>query len=141
MAGIRYQCTLDDITSSQLGGFFVGWPNPPNAQTLLEILRGSYRIWLAVETTSGRVVGFINSISDGILSAFIPLLEVLPDFKNQGVGTVLVERLVADLSHLYSTDLLCDVELQPFYERLGLRRATGMLVRNYANQSGSGAEY
>jgi hypothetical protein len=29
-------------------------------------------------------------------------------------------------------DLLCDPELQPFYESLGMHRATGMMVRNYA---------
>jgi hypothetical protein len=33
-------------------------------------------------------------------------------------------------------DLLCDPDVQPFYGRLGMRPATGMLIRNYDRQSG-----
>lgn len=29
-------------------------------------------------------------------------------------------------------DLLCDPDLQPFYEQVGMRRASGMFLRNYA---------
>ncbi len=32
--------------------------------------------------------------------------------------------------------MLCDPDLQPFYARLGLRPATGMLLRNYDRQAG-----
>jgi hypothetical protein len=46
-----------------------------------------------------------------------------------------VRRMFARLAHLYMVDLLCDPELQPFYERLGMRPASGMLLRNYARQS------
>ena len=38
------------------------------------------------------------------------------------------------LRELYMIDLLCDPPLQPFYERLGMQRAHGMLVRNYERQ-------
>ena len=33
-------------------------------------------------------------------------------------------------------DLLCDAELQGFYARLGMRPASGMMLRNYERQSG-----
>jgi hypothetical protein len=32
-------------------------------------------------------------------------------------------------------DLLCDPDVQPFYERLGMRRATGMLIRHFDRQA------
>ncbi len=140
MGPIRYQNNLDGIEPRHLDGFFVGWPNPPSAETLVQILKRSYRFWLAIEADSGRVVGFINSVSDGILSAFIPLLEVLPDLKSQGIGTQLAKHMIADLKHLYSVDLLCDADLQAFYEQVGMQRATGMLMRNYGNQSGNRSE-
>ena len=41
------------------------------------------------------------------------------------------------LEHLYTVDLLCDPEVVPFYARLGLQPAGGMVLRNYENQSGS----
>jgi hypothetical protein len=49
--------------------------------------------------------------------------------------SLMLERLV----HLYAIDLICDPEMTPFYERSGLRPATGMVVRHYENQAGSGS--
>lgn len=34
------------------------------------------------------------------------------------------------LQHLYMVDLLCGREGQPFYARLGMHRAEGMMIRN-----------
>jgi hypothetical protein len=34
--------------------------------------------------------------------------------------------MLKGLSHLYMVDLWCDPELQPFYERFGLRPLVGM---------------
>ncbi|MFT4968487.1 MAG: ribosomal protein S18 acetylase RimI-like enzyme [Chitinophagales bacterium] len=33
-----------------------------------------------------KVIGFINAISDKTLSAYLPLIEVLPSYQKQGVG-------------------------------------------------------
>ena len=123
------------LSVSQLQGFFVGWPDPPSPETLLRILQGSAHATVAID--SGRVVGFITAVSDGVLSAYIPLLEVLPDYQGRGLGRSLVEDMLEQLRGLYMVDLVCDEKLRPFYERLGLKPAVGMLKRNYANQSGA----
>ena len=134
---IRFVDSLRDTTPEQLQGFFVGWPNPPSPQTHLRILQKSAAVELAVDDTTGRVVGFINALSDGVLMAYIPLLEVLPEYQGQGIGRTLVERMLARLGNLYAVDLLCDPELQPFYAQAGMQPATGMLLRNYARQAGA----
>jgi ribosomal protein S18 acetylase RimI-like enzyme len=135
---IRYTDALAGITSDQLrGGFFAGWPNPPTPETHLRLLRGSSAVVLAIDDETGDVVGFITAVSDGVLAAYIPLLEVLPAYQRQGIGAELVRRMLARLSDHYMIDLLCDPELQPFYARFGLRPATGMLARNYDRQSGA----
>ena len=82
-------------------------------------------------------VGFINAISDGVLSAYIPLLEVIEAYQGQGIGIELLHRMTHSLQHLYMIDLMCDEDLQPFYEKAGMNRATGMVLRNYAAQSGT----
>ncbi len=121
---------------AQLRGFFEGWPDPPSPTTHLRLLRASDAIMLAKEAPGGQVVGFATAITDGVLTGYIPLLEVLPSHQGQGIGSELIERLLRKLDHLYMIDLLCDPDLQPFYERLGMRRATGMMMRNYGRQSG-----
>ena len=138
---MHYLTSAEGIPPDQLHGFFVGWPNPPSPETHLAILRRSAAVALAVDEANGQVVGFINALSDGVLSAFIPLLEVLPDYQGRGIGSELVQRLLAQLEDLYAVDLLCDVEVQPFYARLGMQPAQGMMLRRYARQQGNPKTY
>jgi ribosomal protein S18 acetylase RimI-like enzyme len=128
--GIEYTDRLDAVEARHLRGFFVGWPNPPSPERHLDVLRGSAAAVLARD--GDNVVGFVNAISDGALTAYIPLLEVLPDYQGREIGSELVRRLVARLESLYMIDLCCDAELEPFYLRLGFRTLDrGMGIRNY----------
>ncbi len=136
MRPIHYQDTLEGITPQQLRGFFAGWPNPPSPETHLRILQNSDVVILALDQEAGQVVGFVTAITDHVLAAYIPLLEVLPDYRGQGIGHALMRRILARLDDYYMVDLLCDPELQPFYASLGMRPATGMMRRHYHRQSG-----
>jgi ribosomal protein S18 acetylase RimI-like enzyme len=133
---ISHTDSLARISAGNLGGFFVGWPNPPSPETHLKLLRNSDHVVLALDEETGNAVGFITAISDGVLSAYIPLLEVLPAYRGKGIGQELIRRMLAKLSGLYMVDLICDPEAQPLYERLGMKKATGMMLRNYENQIG-----
>lgn len=133
---IEYVDSLDGIKADQLHGFFVGWINPPNPEKHLELLKSSDEVVLALDTENGNVIGFITAITDNVLAAYIPLLEVLPEYQNRQIGKALVEKMLARLSRYYMVDLLCDTDLQPFYEKFGMHRATGMFFRNYDKQSG-----
>lgn len=125
---IRYSDTVDTIEADRLTGFFVGWPTPASPEQHLAVLRGSYRAVVAIDEETDRVVGFINMISDGVLTAFVPWLEVLPEYQGQGIGSELMRRILADTKHLYSVDLLCEAPLQPYYERFGMLRIPGMTL-------------
>lgn len=133
---IDYRDSTSGITADRLHGFFVGWLHPPSPETHLRLLAESDHIVLALEEDTGQVVGFITAISDGVLSAYIPFLEVLPAYQGQGIGRELVQRMLGKLHGLYMVDLLCDPDLQPFYARLGMRPASGMMLRDYNWQAG-----
>jgi len=132
---IEYTCSVESIIPVQLQGFFAGWPHPPSPQTHLHLLQNSSRVALALDSETGKVVGFITAITDGVLSAHIPLLEVLPAYQHQGIGKILVETMLEQLRGLYMIDLLCDPDLQPFYQQLGMKPAVGMMLRNYDRQA------
>jgi ribosomal protein S18 acetylase RimI-like enzyme len=126
---IEYVTDVDGIEPRHLQGFFVGWPKPPSPEQHLAILRGSSHAVLARD--GERVVGFVTAISDGVISAYIPLLEVLPEFQARGIGAELVRRLLGMLDGLYMVDLCCDEDVVGFYDRLGLARwDAGMGLRN-----------
>ena len=133
---IRYIHTTEGTTPEQIQGFFKGWPNPPSSETHLRLLENSDEVILAVDDSPGAVVGFITAISDGVLSAYIPFVEVLPEYRGRGIGRELVRRMLERLGDLYMIDLICDSNLKPFYASLGMHPAAGMVVRNYEHQSG-----
>ncbi|MAT42900.1 MAG: GNAT family N-acetyltransferase [Anaerolineaceae bacterium] len=134
---MEYIYSIEGITPDQLKGFFVGWPNPPSPEVHLELLKKSDVVVLAVDKKTKKVVGFITAITDHVLAAYIPLLEVLPDYQKQQIGKRLTQEMLTLLKEFYMVDLLCDADLQSFYEQLGMRKATGMFIRNYDKQSGT----
>ncbi|HYF76325.1 MAG TPA: GNAT family N-acetyltransferase [Symbiobacteriaceae bacterium] len=133
---ITYTTSTEGVETEQLAGFFVGWPTPPAPVTHLRLLKNSDHVVLAKDEASGQVVGFITAITDHVLFAYIPLLEVLPDYKGRGIGQELARRMLTELDGIYSVDLLCDEDVQPFYDRTGMFRAVGMTAKNFAAQSG-----
>lgn len=136
MSDVEYRASLAGVGPDALGGpFFVGWPAPPSPETHLRILEGSDRIVLALDEDD-RVIGFITALTDGVLSAFIPLLEVVETRQGEGIGSELVRRLITELGDLYIVDAMTDPDIVSFYERLGFVPATGVARRDYSRQSG-----
>ncbi len=130
---IKYNDTLDYLAIGD--GFFEGWERYPSKKTHRKILKESYLSIVAVENST--IIGFINCISDGILSAYIPLLEVLPEYRNKGIGKNLVNKLLEELGKIYMIDVFCDDDVVRFYEECKMTKyGNAMLIRNYENQEG-----
>jgi ribosomal protein S18 acetylase RimI-like enzyme len=138
-AMIDYRDSLDGIGPEMLQGFFVGWKTPHTPERHLEILKNSDHMLLALDKEENRVVGFITALTDHIQSAFIPMLEVLPGYQGQGIGTTLTTMMLKRVDHIQAIDLTCDKHLQPFYERFGMIRSVGMVIRKYQTHN-SGRE-
>lgn len=131
-AGIRYSASLDGVSPDQIEGFFVGWQHPFSGEKHLRMLAGSDFTELAIDDQTGQVVGFVAALSDGVQGAFITLLEVLPDYQGQGIGQELMERMLQQLSHIQTIELMCDTDLIPFYGRFGMTPTNGMVLRRRA---------
>jgi len=133
---IKYIDNVDNISSDKLQGFFVGWPNPPSGEKHLELLKKSAYIWVAIDDETDMVIGFINAISDGVISAYIPLLEVVPEYQKRGIGRKLTEKMVKTLEVFYMVDLLCDENMNDYYKKFDFFATNGMIIRNYDRQNG-----
>lgn len=134
---IKYTDSLNGIKPPNLQGFFVHFGSShPTPEKHLEILKNSAHIVLAVDNETGNVVGFINAVSDKVLSAYIPLLEVLPEYQGKGIGKELVKRMLANLEDYYMIDVCCDEDLNEFYGEFGFEKYNSMIFRNYSKQSG-----
>lgn len=126
---IEYTGDLTTLAPEQLQGFFVGWEHPFPPETHLRMLTQSDLAQVAIDSETGRVVGFIGALTDHVQGAFITLLEVLPAYQGQGIGQALMEQMLDRLSHIQTIELMCDADLVPFYERFGMRPAAGMVLR------------
>lgn len=137
---IEYTKNMNIITPDMLPNFFAGWPNPPSPDVHLQILQNSYRAFVAIDNDCNRVVGFINAVSDGILSAYIPLLEVTKAYQGRGIGSNLVKLMLSECKHLYMIDICHDEDLVPYYARFGAFKSQASVFRNYSAQSGGAIE-
>ena len=90
------------------------WPER-SAETVGALLATSPSVGAWADSA---LVGFARGITDGRERAYLEDVVVHEEHRGRGIGTRIVERLVADLD-VEVTTLFCSVRLAPFYERLG----------------------
>mgnify|MGYP001799435567 CR=1 FL=1 len=117
---IEHRDSTANIEPRQLTEFFQDWRSPLSSEKHLEVLNKSDIVILAFDTEANRVVGFVTALTDFVQAAFISLLEVIPSYREQGIGTELMKRMLARLENVTAIDLTCNPELQPFYARLNM---------------------
>lgn len=132
---IRYSYSTTNLTPDMLKGFFQGWKKPRTPEEHLEILKNSTHVVLAIDTDTDHVIGFVTALTDNLQAAFIPLLEVLPEFRHRGIGSELFTRVLEKLKGVPCIDLTCDPEMQEFYAEFGMVPSVGMVIRAYQRQS------
>lgn len=128
---IRYSTNAEDIVDLEVSGFFEGWASKPSEDMLRKSVRNADYTVLAIDDERKRLAGYITALSDGVLSAYIPFLEVEKTYQKQGIGHELVRKMSERLGHLYMVDLVCDTELAGFYERSGFKPYHAMIRRDY----------
>lgn len=70
---------------------------------------------------NGRLIGFIDVLSDGIADAYLQDLAVHPDYQNIGIGTELMNRAVGYLKsqNIKAIQVIFDPRNTKFYKRFG----------------------
>lgn len=126
---ISYKYDVAGITATDLEPFFDGWSRKPDPDKRMRILNNSDHVIIAMD--ENIVVGFVNALTDKTISAYIPLLEVIPEYRNRGIGSELIQRMIKLLGELYMIDISCDKDLEKFYRKLGFTALSAMVIRNY----------
>lgn len=127
--------SASDETIEIADGFFEGWPDAPDKNIHRQLLKSSFKAIVAIDRDINKIIGFITVISDGIISAYIPLLEVIPEYRKKGIGSKLFNLAKDECKNLYMIDLSCDNDLVEFYKNFNMEKGTSMFLRNYDRQS------
>ena len=114
-----------EFEPSRLGELFrsVGWSSGDYPDALAVAMRGSHRV---VSAWDGDIlVGLMNALADGAMTAYFHYLLVRPRHQRQGIGSELVARMLADYDG-YARKVLIAYDAQVgFYERCGFKRGEG----------------
>ena len=67
------------------------------------------------------LIGFIDSVSNGVTDAYIQDLMVRPDYQSKGIGTELMNRMIFALKErqIYMISVVFEEKLKSFYSRFG----------------------
>ena len=95
----------------------VGWNRMENAYSDPRLT--SYYHIAAYD--NNRLVGYIDCVSNVVTDAYIQDLMVHPDYQGQGIGTELMNRMIAILKeeHIFMISVIYEEDLKPFYDRFG----------------------
>ncbi len=95
----------------------VGWNRMESAYQ--SPLMTSYYHIAAYE--GGKLIGYIDSVSNGVTDAYIQDLMVCPDHQGKGIGTALMDQMIGYLKekHIYMISVVYEESLKPFYARFG----------------------
>ncbi len=68
-----------------------------------------------------KLIGYIDSVSNGVTDAYIQDLMVSPDYQGKGIGTDLMNKMIEYLKEkrIYMISVVYEESLKPFYEQFG----------------------
>src|SRR5437762_4083371 len=97
------------------------WSSAQNPELLHKALLASHSLVIAWD--GSKLVGLGNAISDGHLVVYYPHLLVLPEYRGRGIGTRLMQMLMAHYDGFHQHMLVAEGRAIEFYRKCGFERA------------------
>ena len=102
------------------------WVQPAFEKEQIEkILKQSFCFVIAEH--NGHAIGMGRVISDGVSDGYLQDIVVLPEWRNQGIGTRIVTKLLLEC-HEHGVGwlgIIADPGTEYFYRKFGFARANG----------------
>jgi len=102
------------------------WTQPTFSPEQIEkILKHSFCFVIAEH--DGHAIGMGRVISDGVSDGYLQDIVVLPKWRNQGIGTRIVTKLIQECHEHGVTwlGIIADPGTEYFYRKFGFARANG----------------
>lgn len=121
-ADIRYSDTRDLPVEAVVRLYRAnGWSSAEKPLLLQKALASSHAVITAWDRE--LLVGLGNAINDGHLVVYYPHLLVLPEYQGRGIGSGLMQRLMAQYAGFHQHMLVADGRAIDFYRKCGFERA------------------
>ena len=122
---------IKDFKSEELGELFlsVNWSSGKYSENLKIAMKNSHIVFSAWD--GDKLVGLINSLSDGVMTAYFHYLLIRPEYQGKGIGENLLSRMLEKYED-YSRKVLISYDKEiGFYEHCGFKigeKSTPMFV-------------
>ena len=122
---ITYTASRVNITGKQLQRLFqsVKWKSARYPDQLLQAISGSHSVITAWD--GHELVGLVNAISDGCMTAYFHYMLVDPAYQGQGIGRELMRQMLARYDAYETKVLIAYPEVIRFYESMGFKTEKG----------------
>ncbi len=122
--GIKYK-KIKDFTEKELQNLFlsVNWDSGNYPEKLKKAMENSHRVYSAWDCDDNngqeKLVGLINSLSDGVMTVYFHYLLVMPQYQNMGIGKELISLMLAEYKDFARLAVIAyDSEVE-FYKKCG----------------------
>lgn len=115
--------TTKDFTTKELQELFlsVNWSSGNYPEQLQEAMKNSHRVVSAWD--GDKLVGLINALSDGVMTAYFHYVLVRPDYQSQNIGKTLINKILEEYKD-YARKVLISYDSEvSFYEKCGFDAA------------------
>lgn len=100
----------------------VNWSSGEYPDELVVAMQNSHSVISAWH--DGKLVGLVNCLSDGIMTAYFHYLLVHPDYQGQAIGKTLIQKIL-DKYESYARKVLVGYnDKVEFYQKMGFELAT-----------------
>jgi len=100
----------------------VGWSSGAYPDKLKIAMNNSSTVISAWD--GDQLIGLINALDNGVMTAYIHYLLIHPDYHSQGIGKALVARMKAKYEGYLRVVLIAYDKEIPFYEQQGFEKGT-----------------
>ncbi len=105
--------------ASLLGSVGFGSASDYDEESLSRSISGSAFAAYALDST-GKLVGYLSALSDGVFTAFVDMVIVHPSFQKEGIGKALVETVEKHFAGIPIYVMPFD-DQKVFFEKQGYR--------------------
>lgn len=121
---IEYK-TTKNFSADALQDLFlaVKWESGRFPEKLRAAMQNSATVFSAWD--GEKLIGLVNALDDGIITAYVHFLLVAPDYQSNGIGKELLRRVAEKYENYLRIVLISDEKEIAFYEANGFSHAKG----------------
>ena len=101
----------------------VNWESGKHPDKLVTAMAGSGTVFSAWH--EGRLIGLVNALDDGAMTAYVHFLLVAPAYQGKGIGKELLRLITEKYSEYLRIVLISDENETGFYQNSGFKPFTG----------------